>query len=415
MTKSWSTEPVPKGSSLVAPAAATPGSAATRASTASKKRVRLPRSAYVLIGGVRLKVTRRVASNPGSIAWRWRRLRRSSPAPTRSTRASATCETTSAPRRRCRTGAAPVRPPSFNEGTSDTREACRPGTRPNTMPVISETPAVKARTRGSRRTESRPGIPGGLVRTTKSTSQFATSSPARAPRAASSTLSARSCRTSLRRPAPSEARIATSFSRAAARASRRLATLVAAIRSTNTTAPSRSTSAPRTSWTRNWCKGTSTYRIPLFSSGYAADRRAAIASMSPWAWGRLARRRPTARRLCAPRAAASSGDSTRNGAQTSASASGRRKPGAATPITSYSPVLKRTVRPTTSGTPASRRCQKPWLRTITRRPPGRSSSGCTSRPSAARAPRTRKRSPVTTAPSTRSAGPLPVRSRKWAR
>ena len=72
-----------------------------------------------------------------------------------------------------------------------------------------------------------------------------------------------------------------------------------------------------------------------------------------------------------------------------------RKPSGITPTTWNGAPFTRTVRLSTPGSLAKCRDQARWLRTMARRPPGSSSDGVSVRPSAALAPSTWKKFPVT--------------------
>src|SRR5262249_32689188 len=91
-----------------------------------------------------------------------------------------------------------------------------------------------------------------------------------------------------------------------------------------------------------------------------------------------------------------------NGMTNPTSRIGVTKPGASTPITAYSSPFSRTSRPRTLASAPKRRDQKRSVRTTTWSEPGRSSAGCSSRPSRGRAPRTSKKFPVARSPCTRS-------------
>src|SRR5438552_346011 len=78
-------------------------------------------------------------------------------------------------------------------------------------------------------------------------------------------------------------RSAISFCRTAARARRRFATFAHAIRSTNPTAPSSTSSAGRMSPTTSSCSGLTTVLMRRLVLGYCWASRAAIVSISAWA------------------------------------------------------------------------------------------------------------------------------------
>ena len=85
-------------------------------------------------------------------------------------------------------------------------------------------------------TASRGISPSGIAATSPLIPKYAKAHPSAAPAIASTRLSIRSWRTSRRRPAPSDARTAISFSRAAARARSMFATLLHEISSSSATA-----------------------------------------------------------------------------------------------------------------------------------------------------------------------------------
>ena len=89
----------------------------------------------------------------------------------------------------------------------------------------------------------------------------ASASPSSPPSAARSRLSTKSWRTSRRRPDPSAARIANSWTRPVARTSTRLATLTHATSSTSATAISSRCSGPREVATRSSCSGSATMAL----------------------------------------------------------------------------------------------------------------------------------------------------------
>ena len=202
----------------------------------------------------------------------------------------------------------------------------------------------------------------------------ASSRPAAPLAAASTRLSVSICLISRRRPAPSAARIASSFCREAARVSRRLATLAQAMRRTNATVAKRINSGCRTSPTISSCIGTSRTPMPAFTFGYWRSRADAIASISACAAPRSMPgfSRPMTCSQYAPRdcmvsASASDGAS---GVHTCA-VSGCANDAGITPTISRGAPFNTMDRPTTAGSPPKRVCHRPWLRMATRSPPSR--------------------------------------------
>ena len=119
--------------------------------------------------------------------------------------------------------------------------------------------------------------------------------PATPPAAARDTLSTRNCRTRRLGPAPSAVRIATSGRRRLERASNRLATLTAAISSTNSTAVMSRNSSGLTGAVKADLSGSRVIPVSLFTSGYSLARPRATACRSASACSRLTPgfRRPT--------------------------------------------------------------------------------------------------------------------------
>ena len=176
------------------------------------------------------------ASNPGSIANKRCRLRKSNPALTSNTRAIATSETTSVRRVNwCPPG---VRPElCCAPMCKSLRKACSAGINPTTRPMSAVMTSAKANTVPSRRIAFTRGSSGGLSATSARIPTCATTIPKTPPSMASSRLSVSNCRTSRARGAPSAARIENSPSRCAPRASRRFVTFTQAIKRTRITAP----------------------------------------------------------------------------------------------------------------------------------------------------------------------------------
>ena len=226
--------PPPRGRWLVAPAAVTPGRAASRAPTCSKARSRDASSLYRAEGSARLNVRAPPVANPHSdrsSAWKLRTVR---PAANNSSEASAISETTSAMRMRRLTPAG-ARPPSFRATFTSCPARFQAGSRPNTTPVTTESASVNISTRGSSRMWLRPtnATPSGVSWRSAAIAHHATNSPAAPPARPSTTDSVSICPAIRVRPAPTALRTATSRRRFAAFASSRLATFTHAISSTN--------------------------------------------------------------------------------------------------------------------------------------------------------------------------------------
>ncbi len=120
------------------------------------------------------------------------------------------------------------------------RELWSAGIRPNTIPVTTETAAVKAShspiEADERALLTDPGNPAVLIVSSARIPRMPSTSPIAPPITDSATLSVSSWRMIRPRPAPIAARKATSRLRAIARTSSRFATLAQAIRRTNATA-----------------------------------------------------------------------------------------------------------------------------------------------------------------------------------
>ena len=106
--------------------------------------------------------------------------------------------------------------------------------------------------------------------------RYARSRPSAPPATASTRLSASICITSRRRPAPSAVRIATSFSRTDARTSSRFATFAHAISTTTPTAASSVRSAGRIAPTTCSCSATTSADSLALESGYCSASRSAM-------------------------------------------------------------------------------------------------------------------------------------------
>ena len=295
---------------------------------------------------------------PGSSEVSWRKLWTRRPAPTRSTKATATSAVTSS--RRSRRRPAPgdaLRLPPRSRSPASTPAASRAGARPKSTLVASERRRAKTSTLVSTRTaalRNAAATSGGISASSAEISSAATTSPAAPPSSASTALSVRSCRTRRPRAAPRAARTAISGWRAAARARRRLAVFAHAISMTRATAAEKSSRAGRRSATSARCRGTTLRNVsnpygrfafgggagaspmgragasgpdrvmiipPRGAAGAAATAAAWIASSSWRACSSVTsgRRRPiTCTRLCRPRAR-SPGSSSASGSSRSTS------------------------------------------------------------------------------------------------
>ena len=130
-------------------------------------------------------------------------------------------------------------------------------------------PAVNNKTFESIPISLARGSPDGKCCSAPFVPHAASNSPSPPPASASSMLSVRSCRTILPLPAPRAARTANSRLRPIERAMSRLATFTQAIKSTNPTAASNTSSNRRTSPTICSLSGMSVAPIPLSESGYS--------------------------------------------------------------------------------------------------------------------------------------------------
>ncbi len=139
-------------------------------------------------GKVTPKVTTLSALKPGSIFHNALRLRISSPAPINNTSAIAISAMTKPPCARARVVLAP-RPLSFNASLKRHCEVFSAGARPETIPVSSEMPIVKSRTRTSSVISSARGNAVGNALIAAVVPQAAMNSPAAPPTSASIVLS----------------------------------------------------------------------------------------------------------------------------------------------------------------------------------------------------------------------------------
>ena len=137
----------PKGTELVTPAEATPGSARTRSSARPANVRSAASSGYAVAGRSTLAVITLAALNPGSTASTWRKLAKSRPAPMSRTSATATCVVTSAARiTRVRRPPVLDRPSSRNAWLRLAFRMLEIGTMPRNRPVASAVASVKATT-----------------------------------------------------------------------------------------------------------------------------------------------------------------------------------------------------------------------------------------------------------------------------
>ena len=174
---------------------------------------------------------------PRSRAVRVAKERTNSPAPTSSTIDRATCTPTSHPINPPRP-AVTVRPRSWMASIGRAPATRNAGAIPNISVVRTATAVVNARTRpsiGRSRTTWVEGVDNWLTRNGAPT--IATNMPSAAPDTDKAALSAKSCRTSRQRGAPSAAWTLSSCRRDSARARRRFATFTQPIRRTRTTTP----------------------------------------------------------------------------------------------------------------------------------------------------------------------------------
>ncbi len=189
-----------------------------------------------------------------------------------------------------------------------------------------------------------------------------------------------------------------------------------AIARTAPTAPSSSSSEPRTSPTTSSARAATSARTSRFVSGNAAASRSETARICARASSLATpgRRRATTFTSWSPRFARSSagkaaGRRTDTG-RVEPSAPGVTNPGGRTPTTRRGSRSSRMVRPTIAGSAAKRPRQRASERITTRSPSSRSSSRTKGRPITGPAPRTAKKSEVTACPTSDSGRPSPLRS-----
>ena len=185
------------------------------------------------------------ASKPGLSDLSPTKLRTNSPAPASSIMERATSPTSRALR---------VRPASredkvltFSKPPTSIPDDRSAGINPNNSALAAEAPIVNTSTPAFSPTLESRGISFGPKRTMASSAQCANSRLAPPASSASSRPSVKTCRTSLKRPAPNARRIASSRCRTDVRASSKLETLAQAISATRPTATSSTSSAGRTS------------------------------------------------------------------------------------------------------------------------------------------------------------------------
>src|ERR1041384_1614301 len=211
-----------KGSCHVTPAPETPGSALTRSVSCLQNS---PVSSGPPVGDLATVIVRTFrGSKPSGTLCSWVSVLTSSPAPTRSTRASATSPMTSRFRVRPeRRPPALLLPPSLRDLVSRARETPSAGTRPNSPPVTNETSAVKPSTRPSTRVSVIGGKAAGLSETIREVAPSASRLPAAPPARVSIRFSVTSCRARRQREAPSASRTVISRCRLTPRATSTLA------------------------------------------------------------------------------------------------------------------------------------------------------------------------------------------------
>src|ERR1041385_3573568 len=191
-----------KGSCHVTPAPETPASALTRSVSCLQNS---PVSSGPPVGDLATVIVRTFrGSKPSGTLCSWVSVLTSSPAPTRSTRASATSPMTSRFRVRPeRRPPALLLPPSLRDSVSRARETPSAGTRPNSTPVTNETSAVKPSTRPSTRVSVIRVKASGLSETIREVAPSASRLPAAPPARVSIRFSVTSCRARRQREAPS--------------------------------------------------------------------------------------------------------------------------------------------------------------------------------------------------------------------
>jgi len=207
------------------------------------------------------------------------KLLTSRPAPTSRTSESPTSAITSAERVRPWFAVLP-RSPSLRNSLGFDRDDCKAGIRPKITPQRMEARKLKANTSRLIPICVNSRISGGLNANNDGTVTIASKRPSTPPNSASRTLSVSNWRSKRRRLAPSVVRIEISLARAVARARRRFATFAQPIRSTTTTAASKTSRTGRISPTTYSCRGRNVIPVFSFASGYCVSRRRPMVSSS---------------------------------------------------------------------------------------------------------------------------------------
>ena len=239
------------------------------------------------------------------------------------------------------------------------REALHAGATPKMSAAANAAIAVNASTVPSIETAVARGSAAGASWINASMPDCAIHRPTAPPSAASTRLSATSCRTRRHRLPPIAARTASSRSRAEARTSSRLATLAHAIRRTNPTAPINAASWGRTSATRSSCIGSSRrFMLDVCLIGKRWRRSADRRSSSACAWSKvtpvLSFAIPRMKTLFRDPVSKFTRLATRMsgcGSTLVPGGNSNSNPGASTPTTSARPLPNSMVLPTMDGSP----------------------------------------------------------------
>ena len=195
-------------------------------------------------------------------------LRSKSDAPTSRTSASASWAARRIRRRVAARRPEVARPGASRRASESTDpEAENAGRRPASAAAASPAASAKRRERASTEISALRGRAAPPSRTRAAVSQTAPSVPRAPPESASTTVSARKCRTMRPRDAPMAVRIATSRRRARPRASSRFATFTQASNRTNATATTSSRSGFRELPEMASASGTISSLQPVFFSG----------------------------------------------------------------------------------------------------------------------------------------------------
>ena len=286
---------------------------------------------------------------------------------------------------------------SFSVRLRSARELWSAGIRPNTIPVTTETAAVKASTRQSTPTSApcspMRGSPAVLIVSSARIPRMPSTSPIAPPITDSATLSVSSWRMIRPRPAPIAARKATSRLRAVARTSSRFATLAQAIRRTNATAALRISNVGRAFLT-NTCCSRSTLKL-LFSCRPCRELRSEFACRQFQPRLRLFERDPrldSGGRLEEVPLVDGVGIELKRDKEIGFLSELRDVELRADDADDDEWIATERDRLADDGGVCSRSAcvQRPWLSTATFSPPGRSSSGVNVRPMTTRAPNRRK-------------------------